>query len=104
MAAFKDDFGRSEKNKVFLNMPRTFIKQNRQTLDLPETTANRRAIIKQKYFLGNYYRESYRKIKRLLSPASRSGMVIELGSGAGFIKEIIPEVKTSDILKLSAID
>jgi len=73
-------------------------------LDNPETTIQRGKVIKQKYFLKHVYIDFYKRIKILLSPINKKGNVLELGSGGGFIKQIIPQVKTSDILQLPNID
>src|SRR5207248_73611 len=73
-------------------------------LDLPATTIARSKIIKRKYFLYNIYKDYYKKIHASISPMNRKGYIVELGSGGGFIKKIIPDVVTSDILKLPKID
>jgi SAM-dependent methyltransferase len=73
-------------------------------LDVPETTDNRSRIIKQKYFLYQIYRNNYKRMYNSLTPENRNGYLVELGSGGGFIKEIIPHAITSDILKLKNID
>jgi SAM-dependent methyltransferase len=79
-------------------------KNHTQTLDLPETTIQRRKIIVQKKFLYNTYKYFYKLIYSSLNIKNRRGTIVELGSGAGFIKKIIPHVITSDILKLPKID
>ena len=52
--------------------------------------------------LGLIYKEWYLAIKKQMS--SQKGLNIELGSGPGFIKEVIPEMITSDILLNSNVD
>jgi SAM-dependent methyltransferase len=64
-------------------------------LDDPRTTHLRRAIIDSKPFLRGIYAEWYRDIVASL-PAC-SGPVLELGSGAGFLREFIPDLITSEI-------
>jgi len=57
-------------------------------------------ILKDKPFLRNLYRDFYKE----LSAGTAAGPVVELGSGAGFIKEIIPSAVTSDVLELPGLD
>ncbi len=66
-------------------------------LDLndPCTTHRRRQIICEKIFLHRIYEEWYQAIAAAL-PAGE-GRVLELGSGAGFLNEIIPGLITSEI-------
>jgi len=51
----------------------------------------------------NLYKEYYQWFKERLTPINHK-TIIELGSGGGFIKEIIPHAITSDILLLPTID
>jgi SAM-dependent methyltransferase len=85
-------------------MNRIHRKDNNAQIDTRETTVERANIIKRKYFLHNSYKKYYSLIDSLLSPQNKSKKVIELGSGGGFIKEIIPNVITSDIQKLPGVD
>jgi SAM-dependent methyltransferase len=71
-------------------------------LDDPETTALRRRIIQQKKFLRKIYEEWYRDIGASL-PRSE-GALLELGSGAGFMAEMLPGLTTSDLLPVPGID
>jgi SAM-dependent methyltransferase len=72
-------------------------------VDDPETTRLRRRILRSKPFLCALYREWYQNIALALPPGE--GLVVELGSGAGFMKECIPEVLTSEVLEgLEGID
>jgi SAM-dependent methyltransferase len=80
------------------------IASHNNNLDRPLTTINRRKVIKKKYFLFNIYKDFYKRINLSLHEDNRKGKVVELGSGAGFIKKIIPNIITSDILKLPQID
>ena len=72
-------------------------------LDLPQTTVDSEKIIHQKIFFKKVY-EYFYEIFKINSQNLPSGKKIELGSGAGFIKKIIPEVITSDIIKLPMCD
>jgi SAM-dependent methyltransferase len=71
-------------------------------VDDPQTTDRRRIIIHSKPFLKEIYREWYRSIKGRIP--SGEGLVVELGSGAGFMKECIPEVITADVLAVDGVD
>jgi len=72
-------------------------------LDSPETTVLRRQIIQEKTFLKKFYHECYLSIAHAL-PEHINGPVVELGSGAGFFKEIIPNLLTSEIIKIQDVD
>jgi SAM-dependent methyltransferase len=64
-------------------------------LDDPATTHIRREIIDRKPFLRKIYDEWYSTIAANLP--SGSGGVLELGSGAGFLKTFVPGLLTSEI-------
>ncbi len=68
-------------------------------LDDPATTQRRRAIINQKRFLKLIYEEWYTLIADRI-PAG-PGAVLELGSGAGFLREKIPGLITSELVSCS---
>ena len=72
-------------------------------LDSPETTVLRRQIIQEKPFLKKFYHECYRSIAQSL-PNDIYGPVLELGSGAGFLKDYIPNILTSEIIKIPDVD
>ena len=65
-------------------------------VDDPMTTALRQRIVKRKRFLNRIYNEWYALIAATV-PAG-PGAVLELGSGAGFLREVIPGLITSDIM------
>jgi SAM-dependent methyltransferase len=71
-------------------------------LDDPQTTVLHSQIIKGKAFLRNLYIDFYKIFKKSTGPNAK--VVVELGSGGGFIKEIIPGVITSDIINVPNID
>ncbi len=71
-------------------------------VDDPQTTNQRRIIIESKPFLKKIYQEWYRRIEEHIP--SGEGYVVELGSGAGFMKECIPEVITTDVLAVEGVD
>lgn len=64
-------------------------------LDDPGTTLVRRKVIAEKRFLRLIYEEWYASIRHWIGEGS--GAIVELGSGAGFLPEIIPRVITSDV-------
>jgi SAM-dependent methyltransferase len=71
-------------------------------LDDPRTTALRREIIRSKPFLRRIYGEWYATLAADI-PAG-VGRVLELGSGAGFFREIVPEAICSEIFACPGID
>ena len=73
------------------------------SLDAPETTLLHGRIIRKKKFLKRLYIEWYKKLASETIDIPQ-GKMIEIGSGAGFIKEVIPQVITSDILDLPDLD
>jgi SAM-dependent methyltransferase len=72
------------------------------SVDDPRTTERRRSIIRGKPFLSRLYREWYALIRARLPDGE--GPVVELGSGAGFMKECIPELIATDILDVPELD
>jgi SAM-dependent methyltransferase len=70
-------------------------------LDDPKTTTLRREIIRSKPFLRRIYDEWYRWIADQIPRGA--GGVLELGSGAGFFDELVPETITSEIFLLPGI-
>jgi SAM-dependent methyltransferase len=71
-------------------------------LDDPRTTALRRRIIQEKSFLRQIYREWYSTLASDLPTGA--GAAIELGSGAGFLKDFVPDLVTSDVFNCAGID
>ena len=72
-------------------------------LDDLKTTENRRRIIRQKGFLKKLYNDFYGEFANAVSPLGNKRLV-ELGSGGGYLKEVIPTVVTSDILPVSGLN
>jgi SAM-dependent methyltransferase len=68
-------------------------------MDDPHATLLRRRILSQKQFLREIYKEWYQFIVKNLP--SIPGWVLELGSGAGFLRRYLPHVITSDVLQLT---
>jgi SAM-dependent methyltransferase len=71
------------------------------SIDDPRTTELRRRIIREKSFLRQIYLEWYRSIATAIPPGSEP--VLELGSGGGFLDEIIPRLITSEIFSCAGI-
>ena len=71
-------------------------------LDDPQTTVLRAQVIRQKPFLQKIYKEWYQSLSYALPIVD--GPVLELGSGAGFLKEQIQGLITSDVFNLPLID
>jgi len=92
----------------WLKQPET---QNIKDLDDPAATLLHAKIIRKKPFLKKVYIDFYKQFEKALRPHVKRGakyleeqVLVELGSGGGFIKEIMPNVITSDILELPNVD
>ena len=72
-------------------------------LDSPETTQQRFRLIKGKSFLNKFYRDCYLSIAGSI-PENVNGKILELGSGAGFIKDYLSDCVTSEVLQIPDID
>ena len=64
-------------------------------VDDPRTTDLRRRIVREKPFVRRIYDEWYRSIAAALPPGP--GVTLELGSGAGFLGDYVPDLLTSEI-------
>lgn len=71
-------------------------------IDDPATTHLRAQIIRQKGFLRQIYAEWYASLASALP--SREGSVLEIGSGAGFFQDVIPELITSEVFYCPGVD
>ncbi len=71
-------------------------------LDDPATTELRKSIINNKPFLKKVYRYWYSEIEKNLPPVD--GPVLELGTGAGFLKDVISDLITSDMMAIEGTD
>ena len=71
-------------------------------IDDPRATALRRQIVREKRFLCRVYRDWYEAIARSLPEGA--GRVLELGSGAGFLRDVVADVVTSEVFVAPDID
>jgi SAM-dependent methyltransferase len=83
--------------KALLTHPRT----RGLDIDDPRTTELRRSIIREKPFLRQVYEEWYAAIVANLPPCD--GPVLELGSGAGFLRDYVAGLITSDVFPLPGV-
>ena len=87
-----------------LNILRNFLAHpltRGRDIDDPKTTIYRHEIIQSKLFLRNLYYDWYLEIKKRIPPNCTA---LEIGSGAGFFKEVIPNLITSEIFPIPGID
>ena len=73
-------------------------------LDDPRRAAELRELLRRKLFLREIYEGIYRRFAEGVRRCPPGGEIIELGSGAGFLKEHVPEAKTTDILPYAGVD
>lgn len=73
------------------------------TLDSPERSVIHGEIIKNKIFLRKLYEEWYSIFSKEINNLPE-GLLVELGSGGGFLKEIEPSVICTDIIDLPTND
>lgn len=72
-------------------------------LDSAQRTLTHRKIILSKPFLMKIYLEWYHQIAAEFDGNRLNGL-LEIGTGGGFIKEVIPEMITSDIQPIEGVD
>jgi len=73
-------------------------------IDDPNQIPLIRELIKKKGFLNLYYREMYKHYIECIKRSPSEGLLVELGSGGGFSKDIIPEIITSEVFAANGID
>ena len=74
-----------------------------EDLNSPLTAEIHKAIIQKKPFLKKLYLDFYNEFKKSITDLPK-GDLVEIGSGSGFIKEVIPEVITTDVFNGLNID
>lgn len=72
-------------------------------IDDPKRSEYHHEVINNKPFLKNVYRGWYQVFKSFIKDLP-DGKLVEIGSGGGFIKEIIPQMITSDMMALKNCD
>ena len=76
-----------------------------ENLDDTSATVLHAEIIQQKRFLKKLYFDFYRRLKLSINnDILDQGKIIELGSGGGFIKDVIPNALTSEVLHIPSVD
>lgn len=73
-------------------------------LDDPSRVFELRKLIQRKGFLKRYYLNVYEKYRKCLAQCPSEGITLELGSGASFVKDVIPNIMTSDVIPYEGID
>lgn len=73
------------------------------SLDSPERSISHGEIIKHKFLLRNLYLDWYSIFINEISMLPH-GLLVELGSGGGFLKEIEPKIICTDIIDLPSND
>jgi SAM-dependent methyltransferase len=76
----------------------------RSELDDPARWSEIARIVRGKPALRRLYREAYERYAAVLRRCPPDGLTVELGSGAGFVREVLPEVITTDVLPYSNVD
>jgi SAM-dependent methyltransferase len=73
-----------------------------ENIDDPQVTIKRKDFIKDKPFLFKLYCEWYSLLAGEIP--NGEGKVLELGSGGGFMQEVIPGVITSEVMDIANVD
>jgi len=76
------------------------------SLDSDEATVKHREVLQTKKVLRDLYREIYRRMVELeaLHIEAGGGVRLEIGSGGGFLQDLLPDLVTTDIKRLSFVD
>jgi GDP-L-fucose synthase len=76
-----------------------------RSLDDPQTTVVHQRIVRSKPFLKQVYLGHYADFVQIHRSLEKlPGKELELGSGGGFLKDILPEVVTSDVALFPKVD
>jgi SAM-dependent methyltransferase len=73
-------------------------------MDSPDMSALHGRIIRGKRFCRETYLSFYRDFQRVAAPFGPGALLVELGSGGGFIKEVMPAVVTSEVVPVPGVD
>jgi SAM-dependent methyltransferase len=63
-----------------------------------------RKTLQRKPALSQFYKDVYQRYAQCLTRCPNEGRALEIGSGAGFAKEHIPELITSDVVSYQGVD
>ncbi|MFC1610889.1 class I SAM-dependent methyltransferase [Myxococcota bacterium] len=75
-----------------------------EDLDDPHRLGEIKDRILHKAALRRFYQEVYDKYAECLNRCPKKGLALELGSGGGFVKDVIPEMTTSDVIPYEGVD
>jgi SAM-dependent methyltransferase len=73
-------------------------------LDDPARGGALQQLIRRKPALRRLYEETYGRYAACLSRCPPDGLAVELGSGASFVKDVLPEVVTTDVIPYPHVD
>jgi SAM-dependent methyltransferase len=73
-------------------------------LDSPAATSVHARLIREKAFLRRLYQHYYRSYDEAIGRAPHGGLVLEIGSGGGFYREIRPAVVSLDVRPGADVD
>jgi SAM-dependent methyltransferase len=73
-------------------------------LDAPARLDALRKTVRGKAALRAFYVEVYGRFAQCLARCPAQGRVLELGSGGGFARELLPELVTSDVIPYANVD
>jgi SAM-dependent methyltransferase len=73
-------------------------------LDDPSRATELRQLMQRKSGLRRLYLEVYERYAACLRRCPAEGLAVELGSGASFVREVLPEVVTTDVIEYPGVD
>jgi SAM-dependent methyltransferase len=80
------------------------LKDSTNDLNDPVRFYEIRSTLQKKASLKAFYQDVYHKYANSIEKSPSDGYILEIGSGAGFAKEIIPQIITSDAVAYPNID
>jgi len=75
-----------------------------EQLDDPARFGDLARTVRGKPALRRLYHEIYERYAAVLRRSPAGGLAVELGSGAGFVRDVLPEVLTTDVLAYPNVD